>query len=420
MSAVEAPDALRPLEEPDDIVGAMLYRDPRWVDDPFPLYDKLREQAPVYKSGHGMWVVSSYASNIKLLRHPALTFQGGLVDDPRFPTSPTLQSYANQLEFLDPPDHDRIRNTVRSAFTRRGVATLRSYVEDLVEKLLTTAAEKGTFDWMEDFALLVPITTTCDMLGVPKADHPLFHDWVAAMHSGIFPTVSDEQLAYADTCTHELESYITALMDERRRHLGDDMLSGLIEAIDDGRLSHAEAVAMVALLLLAGQEATAQFIGIGLLTLLNHPDDIRRLRAEPSLMASTIEELLRYDSVVYLGITKTTTDSDLVLDDGPDGPVTIPEGEKVLNILAAGNRDPNRYERPNEFDIERSANHHLTFAHGVHLCLGANLGRLEGAIAFETAFRKFKEIELRERQIPWIVKGNLRGLDRLEISVTNA
>ena len=391
---------------------------PPFPVDPYPLYHELRSLAPVYFSESGMCYVTSYEGCSTVFRSAAFGQGEGARRvrlDPRFETSATLQSLGRMLTFIDPPDHTRLRKLVSRAFTPMVIDRLRVYIRDLVDSLLDPLQETGTGDLVSDFADHIPVTVICELLGVPHEDHGRCYEWSEAISLTVEYEVPDEALAAADRATIAYEAYFRDLIAERRTAPGDDLLSGLIAAKDNtDRLSEDELVSMAVLLLGAGFETTRNLIGSGLLALLRHPGETAQLRDDPTVIRGAVEEFLRYESPVQTAVSRfALRDTDV------DG-VVVPEGTIVGAVIGAANRDPVRFSDPDRVDIDRPDNHPLTFAPGIHYCLGASVARLEGEIAIDTAIRRFPGLALTDDHPPMrntcALGQNPRGPLRLPVS----
>jgi cytochrome P450 len=319
------------------------------------------------------------------------------------------------LTFIDPPDHTRLRKLVSRAFTPMVIDRLRIYIRDLVDSLLDPLEETGTADLVSDFADHIPVTVICELLGVPHEDHARCYEWSEAISLTVEYEVPDRALAAADRATIAYEAYFRDLIAERRTAPGDDLLSGLIAAKDNtDRLSEDELVSMAVLLLGAGFETTRNLIGSGLLALLRNPGETAQLRDDPTVIRGAVEEFLRYESPVQTAVSRfALRDTDV------DG-VVVPEGTIVGAVIGAANRDPVRFSDPDRVDIDRPDNHPLTFAPGIHYCLGASVARLEGEIAIDTAIRRFPGLSLTDDHPPMrntcALGQNPRGPLRLPVS----
>ena len=382
--------------------------------NPYPLYEQMRTH-PVHRSVLEVWFVSSYAGCERVLRSPAFKRRHGDAWSRRAALQGAegrrwLEHQERWMLWLDPPDHGRIRNLVSRAFTPRYVEAMRPRVESLVDELIDGLDGAGEVDFVDAFALPLPITIICDMLGIPDEGRREFRAWTVQSASTLQPLPTPEVQDAADVASAAMEAYFTDLVEVRRRTPGDDLLTAMIAAEEDGvRLTHAELVSNAALLLAAGFETTTNLLGNGMLALLRNPEQWRRLVAEPQLAANAAEELLRYDSSVQLAAPRVVaTDVEV------DG-TTLAEGELVVAVLGAGNRDPRRFDHPDELDIARPDPSPLSFGAGPHFCLGAALARLEASIAFERLAQRLPHIELLDEQPPWLASQNIHGVARLRV-----
>lgn len=402
-------------EAVDNAILALVTGDEATRANPYPLYAQMRTH-PVHQSVLGVWFVTSYTGCDRVLRHPAFRRNHGDALQRRI----ALQNAAGRRWFehqtrwmlwLDPPDHGRIRSLVSRAFTPRYVQQLRGRVESLVAGLVDGMQGAGEVDFVDAFALPLPITVICDMLGIPEADRVSFRQWTVQSAGTLQPLPSESVQDAADTATDALETYFTELVEARRATPADDLLTAMIAAEEDGvRLSHAELIANAALLLAAGFETTTNLLGNGLLALLRNPQQWQKLVADPAgLAANATEELLRYDSSVQLAAPRVASEAVEV-----DGTV-LAEGEIVSAVVGAGNRDPQRFDRPDELDVARPDPSPLSFGAGPHFCLGAALARMEASIALEALARRLPHLELLDAEPPWLSTQNLHGLQRLRV-----
>ena len=368
--------------------------DPAFRDDPYPSLRRLREVEPVNLTPIGFWRLTRYADVNRLLHEvPA----GTRTTDGVLPG--VDESLSGQRQFMlqqDPPTHTRLRRLVSRAFTPRAIAALRGNVQRIVDECLDRVAPRGEMDVIADLALPVPATVICEMLGVPVGDRDRFTAWTAqatyGLAAGVLPP---EMLAQAAAAGMSLAAYFQELIAARRTRLGDDLLSALIRAEEEGdRLSPSELISQAIGLLIAGFETTIGLIGNGLRALVEHPAELAKLRARPELAERAVEECLRYDGPIIL--TARVLHADVAFDG-----TTIPCNAKVLGMLAAANRDPAVFPDPDRFDIERQPNEHLAFGGGPHFCLGAYLARLEGQSAIGSHVARFDELSLRSRTVEW-------------------
>jgi pimeloyl-[acyl-carrier protein] synthase len=374
--------------------------DPVTHADPYPAYRELRERDPVHSPFPGVWVLSRHRDVTALLRDARGSSdrrKSPLYDlfIQSLPVPPDAEALQPSMLFLDPPDHDRLRGLVHRAFTPRRVERLRERVQAVVGGLLDEARERGRFDIVADLGYPLPVTLICDILGVPEADRERMRRWSLDLIYTIDPIVPPENLARAQVAGIEFRGYLHELIADRRRHPGDDILSALVDAEDEGDvLTSAELVSTCVLLLVAGHETTSGLIGNGTLALLRHRDQLRRLHDDPSLIRGAIEELLRYDSPVQLSGRLALEDMEI------DGRRIAP-GEEVVMLLGSANRDPEQFDDPDALDIGRPENRHVAFGGGIHFCLGAHLARMEGGVAIGELARRFPTMELAADTVEW-------------------
>lgn len=371
---------------------ASLFDEEFW-HDPYPSYAESRENAPVRQvvtpDGLRVWLVTRYADVRQGLTDPCLskdlnavqhlyerhTIAGATVRR----VNPTV---AQHMLSTDPPAHTRLRTLVGKAFTAKRVAELQPRIEHISKTLLDAFAGEGEVDIVERYAFPLAITVICELLGLPETDKDRFQAWTRDYND----TGAPEKVTAA---SHKIAEYVGGLIEDKRRHPADDLMSALIAATDDGdRLTADELVAMAFLLLSAGHETTVNLVSGGMLTLLRHSGSLDRLRAHPDLLPAAVEELLRYDSPVNNATLRFTTAAITV------GDVEIPEGEFVLLCLAAGNRDQGAFRAADAFELPRQANAHLSFGHGIHYCLGAPLARREAETALRHWLARYRTIEL--------------------------
>ena len=312
--------------------------------------------------------------------------------------------------FKNPPDHTRLRGLVHKAFTPRRVEQMRSQIQAITDGLLDRVQAAGRADLIAELAYPLPVTVIAAMLGVPAEDHAQFHAWSDALAHSLDLTEDPEVYTRASRAAVALTAYLRTIIEQRRRQPQDDLLSALILAEEGGgRLSEDELYATVTLLLVAGHETTVNLIGNGVLALLRHPDQLRRLRDEPGLIRTAVEELLRYDSPVQA--TSRVARADLEI-----GGHTIRAGQQVSFLLGAANHDPARFADPTRLDLSRDPNPHLAFGSGIHYCLGAPLARLEGQIAINTLVQRLPGLALAPERPEHRDNYVLRGLRRLRVT----
>ncbi|MBP3960953.1 cytochrome P450 [Gemmata sp. G18] len=392
--------------------------DPRYVADPHTYYARLRQTAPVQRAvlpdGQAVWLLTRYADVEAVFTDPRMVKDPRSACSPeqlaRMPIRPESTRYArtNMLS-RDPPDHTRLRRLVSKAFTPRMVEQLRPRVQAIADALLDAVADRGEMDVIDEYAFPLPITVIAEMLGIPAADRDQFREWSDAILTAIPPQPATPEAVAA---LEGLARYLGDRFEDRRRAPAEDLITGLVQAEEAGdKLSKDELQGMAYVLLVAGYETTANLIGSGVLALLEHPDQLARLRADPALMPSAVEELLRFTSPVKTSTVRYAAADVSVAD------VVIPKGEMVLVIITAANRDPARFPSPDTLDITRPDNKHLAFGHGIHYCLGAPLARLEGEIAFGTLLRRLPDLRLgvAGETLTWRPSFGLRGLAKLPV-----
>ncbi|MFI0739831.1 cytochrome P450 [Streptomyces sp. NPDC021100] len=394
-----------------------------FASDPYPAYAWLREHAPVHRtalpSGVEAWLVTRYADARQALadqrlsknpvHHSEAAHGKGKVGIPGERSANLMTHLLN----IDPPDHTRLRRLVSKAFTPRRVAEFAPRVQELTDRLIDGFAERGEADLIHEFAFPLPIYAICDMLGVPPEDQDDFRDWAGMMirHGG-------GPRGGVARSVKRMRTYLAELIHRKREDLGDDLISGLIRASDHGEhLTENEAAAMAFILLFAGFETTVNLIGNGTYALLRNPGERERLQralaaGDESLLETGVEELLRYDGPVELATWRFAT-RDLTI-----GGQRIAEGDPVLVVLAAADRDPERFAEPDTLDLARSDNQHLGYGHGIHYCLGAPLARLEGRTALATLLRRLPDLRLSADPADLRWRGGLimRGLRTLPVA----
>lgn len=313
--------------------------------------------------------------------------------------------------FRDPPDHTRLRRLVNKAFTPRAVESVVPRVKDIALELLQPGLKDGGMDLIEAFAFPLPVIVIAEMLGVPPQDRTKFRSWSNAMAAALDSYWTEEIFQRASQATGEIWEYLTHIIEERRKNLGSDLLSALINAREnDDRLSEDELVAMAILLLVAGHETTVNLVGNGTLALLQHPDQMELLRREPRRAPQAVEELLRYDAPVQMTSRFAATNV-------PLGNHVIRKGDNVVAVIGAANRDPEVNPNPDRLDITRTEIHHLGFGGGIHYCVGAPLARREAQIALTTLLAEAPSLRLACDKPTWRPGAVFRGLQSLPVKI---
>ncbi len=412
----------QPAEQTLDFLSMALT--PEFRDDPYPFFHVLREHEPVHQTPMGVYALSRYADASATVRDPALSnnernsdlYQAFVDADREHGPGPFDDEFGQAvILFLDPPDHTRLRGLVSKAFTPKVIGRLRPRIEAIVQERLDAVAARGDgrMDVVTDLAYPLPVAIICELLGVPPEDHATFQGWSSDLAHSIDPDplISPEQTERIRAAADAFLEYFQDLIERRRRDPGDDLLTRLIAAEEDGdRLGQNELLATGLFLLIAGHETTVNLIGNGTLALLRNRDQFERLRSDPALDRNAIEELLRYDSPV-------TYTQRITLSEYRIGETVIPARQQMIPILAAANHDPSVFPDPDRLDLGReNANRHLAFGGGHHFCLGAALARLEGEVAIPTLVRRFPNLELGgdpERRDTF----TLRGLTHLPVAI---
>ena len=380
--------------------------------NPYETYTKLRERDPMHRSSlTGAWVLSRHEDCDAVLRdHKRFSNDARNANDPANDVAGNLEDTHSML-MLDPPDHTRLRSLVSMAFTPKALEAWRPRIEAIVDRLLAEATSEGEVDMLEALAVPLPTMVIAEMLGIPTDDLPQFKLWSDHVSRTLEPTITPDELKLAQQSNKELAAYFEGIIEERRTDPRDDLVSQLIAAEEAGdQLAHDELQVTLRLILIAGNETTTNLIGNGLLALLRHPDQLERLRQEPELMETAIDELLRYDSPVQ-------TDGRTALEDIEWNGELIKQGQQVFLLLGAANRDPAEFPDPDRLDISRGSKRHMSFGRGIHHCLGAPLARIEAQVALEKLLERYESLELagEPRFKDHIV---LRGLRELPVDVT--
>lgn len=395
-------------------------RDPAFLANPYPVFHRLRDAAPVWKAPFGRWFLTGYDDCALLLRDRRF---GKDYADPdalmrRFgPTAgqePAVVELSHMMLMRDPPDHTRLRSLVTKAFTARRIEALRERVREMADDLLDKVIPQGGMDAIRDLAFPLPVLVICELLGIPEASRNRFTGGSGAGVALLNPTPPTRQeLDAANAEAEASAAYFEALFEQRRREPQDDLITQLVQAEDAGdRLSTAELRANVRLLFGAGHETTVNLIGNGLLSLLSCPDQWRMLRDDPTLIPNAIEEILRFECPVQ-AVARTVAEP--VELHG----VALDRQEIVVALIGAGNRDPKVFEQPDRLDITRKDLRPLSFGGGIHFCLGAQLARIEAAEVFATILRRIPNLRLMQPdRLQWRPSFTLRGLAELPVAWT--
>ncbi|MFF2200704.1 cytochrome P450 [Streptomyces sp. NPDC058145] len=388
--------------------------------DPYPLYEELRRTPVLHEEEDGPYVVSSFWDIESLLHDPRISSDAANLAAAGDELA-EAQSTGLPPSFLrlDPPEHDRLRRIANSAFgpphKPRRIESMRGDLHEIVGGLIDGFGEAREIDLVDQFAYPFPVTVICRLLGVPREDEPRFRSWVDPLVASLDPetreSADEEFVKAAQEARMQLGMYLAGLVEQRTKDPQDDMLSDLADSRGpEGAMTMMEVMSTAVLLLIAGHETTVNLITNGMLTLLRHPDVLRRLREDPGLAANIVEELLRYEPPVQI-VPQRTCIADIEVRG-----VTIPKGSRIWLMLAAGNRDPERFKDPERFDPDRGDIQHLGFGSGIHSCFGAPLARLETQIALTELARRLDNPRLVEDPPPYRQNAVLRGPRHLRIA----
>jgi cytochrome P450 len=392
--------------------------DPEVLANPYPLFHRLRSEDPVHWDPFlHSWVATRYSDVVTVLHYysaertptPQQLSQMGLDS-----LSPIAQVMVKQMLFLDAPAHTRIRKLASHAFTPQRVEVLRAHIRDITNSLLDKVESQGQMDVIADLAEPLPCIVTAEMLGVPVEDHQQLKAWSQdfAEMLGNFQHNPD-RAARVLKSTVAMTDYFRSAINEQRIHPREGLVNSLMNAeVDGDRFTEEEVIANCIVTMVGGQETTTNLIGNGVLTLLRNPGQLEKLRCDTALIPSAVEEMLRYESPSQHTARLAPEDTTL-------GGKRIAKRQAVIAVMAAGNRDPQRFPDPDRFDITRTDNRHLAFGWAAHFCFGAALARIEGQTAFELMLNRLPNWTLTPGQLVWRTNLGLRGLTRLPISFDN-
>ncbi|HTN26841.1 MAG TPA: cytochrome P450 [Burkholderiales bacterium] len=387
---------------PEALRAFQLTRPPAdFVDNPYPYYALLREHDPVHALEGGGALLTRYEDILSVYRDARASSDKTIEFRPKFGESPLYEHHTTSLVFNDPPLHTRVRRLMLGALNQRAIARMEGDVTRLVDALLDDIAEKPEADLIEAFAARIPVEVIGNLLSVPHSERGPLRAWSLAILSALEPAPGRDVLDRGNRAVSDFIEYLRVLVAERRTHPGNpevDVLTRLILGESDGaRLTEKELYHNCIFLLNAGHETTTNLVGNGIWLLLNHPEQMQRLRREPALIASAIEEMLRYEGPIQLNNRRLV--APMVL-----GGKELPEGTFITIAIGAANRDPSQFAEPERFDVARNPNRHVAFGQGAHACAGMNVARMEARIAFTRLFSRFTGIEsggppVRDRRI---------------------
>lgn len=384
--------------------------------NPYPLYAQLRE-TPISQQEDGTYVVSTYREIEALLYDPRIS------SDERKSTRGAGELAARQLSqepgsiqaflFLDPPDHNRLRRAVMHQFTPERIEGMRDRVIQIVDELLDAQRNRGQLDIVDDFAHPLPVRAISELMGVSREDRSRLEVWIPALVRRLEPAqrVNETQVEQAARAAMQMREYLRELIATRRDQPGDDLISALVATSHDnpGQMNEQELLSSIGLLLGAGYETTVNLIANSVLTLLRHPKVLARLRCDPDMVISTVEEVQRYDPPVQFRSRTTFSDINMA-------GVTIPKGSTVVLLFASGSRDPARFPDADRFDPDRADNEHFGFGRGIHYCVGAPLARIETHVALSALVRRLANPRLVADPPPYRELASLRGPNHLAVT----
>lgn len=411
--------------------------------NPYPFYEQLREQDPIHWDEEmGFWTLTRYDDIASLYTDERFSRAEGLLrnferlsESQQHIAQPVYHSFSKTVFYSDPPYHTHLRSLMNHAFTPRYVERLRPYIQQTVNQLLDS--HQSEMDVIHDLAYPLPVMVIAELIGLPASDRARFKNWSDDLFAilGTVKHKSQPLLERAAQSLGEMTEYIKHLAEKRRENMGDDLLSILLSVSDgdscpyphhaatppsQGQLTRPtstastlmeeELVANVNILLSTGHETTTHLIGNGILALLQNPEQLKLLKERPALVASAIDEILRYDNPVQITYRSVLEDAEL-------GGKLIRKGDLVNTIIGSANRDPERFMEPHRFDITRNEGKHLGFGLGIHYCIGAPLVKLEAEIAFETILRRFPNLQLNSEVLEWQEHPIFRGLNSLSVAL---
>jgi cytochrome P450 len=384
--------------------------------NPQAIYARMREQDPVHcavgpVSGNNFWFITRYDDCVAALKNQTFgkEYRKRLPEHilaKYGPDEPAFAMMNQNMLFVDPPDHTRLRSLVHKAFTPRMIENLRPRIQTIADDLLDKMGSSGETDLLTSFAFPLPITVIAELLGIPASDQHQFREWTRGM---LFSSNMEE----INLAALSFVMYMHQMFDDRRIHPQEDLISGLVAVEEAGdKLSTEELISMVFLLLVAGHETTVNLIGNGTLALLQHRDQLDKLRQDPTLIKNAVEEMLRYNGPIEAATNRWAFDNVKM------GDKTIPLGDIVLVALASANRDPSVFPNPDKFDITRAeASKHIGFGNGLHYCLGAPLARMEGTIAINALVQRLPKLDLAvsTNELKWNESILLHGMKEMPV-----
>jgi len=386
--------------------------------NPYPVYQQLLEEAPVYWSDETeMWYVSRHSMIQGLFRDTRLSSNRvamlvrSITDEQKQFIQPMIDVLAEWILFLDPPEHTAIRRSVNKAFSLKTLNGMETRIHELVNECLTAVEEKGSFEVITDFAYPLPATVIAEMLGADPSDSGKFRQWSNDIACFLGEKTDASMALQCQQSILETQDYLRHVVKRYKQNPQDNLMKNLLKLQDDEpTFTEDRLIANCVGLIFAGHETTTNLIANGLLSLLKHPDQLQALRDDPDLISSTVEESLRYEAPVQRLGRAAVADIEL-------GDTCIKAGDRVMLLVGAANRDPEAFENPQQFLIDRKSSPHFTFGHGLHHCSGAALGRLETRIAISAVINRFPSLALIDEQPDWKMNFGLRSLNKLPLNI---
>jgi hypothetical protein len=383
-----------------------------FIDDPYPWYAALRLADPIHRCPDGSFLLTRYNDCLQVYRNSNFSSDKRSLFAPKFGATPLFKHHTTSLVFNDPPYHTRVRATLAEALKPRSIEPTVAALEGVVERLLDELAQRREVDLIEAFASRVPLEIISSLLTVPDEDRDHLRRWSLAILGALEPELTSDQLALGNQAVIEFVDYLRGLVKHRRSHPArtpNNVLATLTDLHDRGELNEAELLHNCIFLLNAGHETTTNLIGNGVHCLLTHPHAKSALLERPSLIKGAIEETLRFASPNQLGNREVAEPTGIA-------GVQLDRGTQITLCIGAANRDPAQFENPERFDVERTPNHHLAFASGIHACVGMSLARIEGKVAIGALLQRFPRIELL-RPPPVRQRIRFRGFERLDVAM---
>lgn len=395
-----------------------------FYDNPYPVYAQLCAHSPLHRMADGSVFLTRHADLVDAYRHPASSSDKRVEFGPKFGDTPLFDHHTTSLVFNDPPLHTRVRRLIMGAVNQRAINRMEPAVTALVDELIESMAKKQHVDIIADFAAIIPIEVIGSLLAIPRQDRGPLRGWSLDILGALEPVLTDDAHARGNRAVTEFADYLTNLIADRRAHPlnpDEDVLTRLIHgeagaadgiSPDDDRLTVHELIHQCIFMLNAGHETTTNLIGNGIWLLINHPDQLQRLRADPSLINTAVEEILRFEGPIQLNNRRLLAAANI-------GGQELPAGTLLTLCIGAAGRDPSEFANPDVFDISRKPNRHLAFGHSAHACVGMNIARMEGRIAIGHLVSRFDRIESdgppeRDRRV------RFRGFRQLPVVLGNS